>query len=178
LKENHFNNVNKIISLRKWELSDAPLLAEIANNPSIAANMRDAFPSPYTLNDALAFITKTLEQEHFKHVFAILYNNIPVGSVGLFKESDIYQYNYELGYWLGEAYWGKGIMQTSVEKIIDYGFMETDAHRLFAGVFEHNVASARVLEKNGFRLVGVAQNKVYKQGHFLNECLYELLKVV
>jgi ribosomal-protein-alanine N-acetyltransferase len=166
------------VNLRRWQLTDASLLCELANNENIAHNMRDAFPSPYTQEDALAFIHKTQTDPHFKHVRAIYYENRPVGSIGIYSEGDIYRFNYEIGYWLGETYWGQGIMHAAVQQMVAYAFSETDAHRLFAGVFEYNIGSASVLEKNGFRLVGVAQQKVFKEGAFLNECLYELIKVV
>lgn len=166
------------VNLRRWQLSDASRLCELANNENIARNMRDAFPSPYTQEDALAFIHKTQTDPHFKHVHAIHYENRPVGSIGIFAEGDIYRYNYEVGYWLGEAYWGQGIMSAALQQLVAYAFSETEAQRLYAGVFEHNKGSARILEKNGFRLVGVAEKKVYKQGEFLNEFLYERIKVV
>ena len=166
------------VNLRRWQLSDASRLCELANNENIARYMRDAFPSPYTQEDALAFIHKTQTDPHFNHVRAIDYENRPVGSIGIFQDMDIYRFNYEIGYWLGEAYWGQGIMSAALQQMVAYAFSETEAHRLYAGVFEHNKGSARILEKNGFRLVGVAEKKVYKQGEFLNEFLYERIKVV
>ncbi|MGI9192670.1 MAG: GNAT family N-acetyltransferase [Chitinophagaceae bacterium] len=163
------------VSLRLWQSTDAQRLCELGNNPNIAANMRDAFPSPYTLTDALGFINKTIEDEHFKHVRAIVWNEEVVGSIGIFQEHDIYRFNYEIGYWLGEAYWGKGIMKEALRLMINYAETETDAHRLYAGVFDYNVASANVLRRNGFKEVALLQDKVFKNGRFIHEYLFEIL---
>lgn len=163
------------IHLRRWHPNDAHRLVQLANNPRIAANMRDAFPHPYTLEHAHAFIDRTINDEHFKHVHAILYGHELVGSIGLFQEQDIYRFNYELGYWLGEDYWGKGIMQHAVSMMLDYAKHHTDAHRIFAGVFAPNKASAAVLIKNKFSGVACSKQKVFKEGQFLDEYLFEIL---
>lgn len=163
------------ICLRPWESTDAPRLCELGNNPKIAANMRDAFPCPYTLDDARAFIEKTQHNAHFKHVHAIVWDQEVVGSIGIFQESDVYRFNYEIGYWLGEPYWGKGIMKEALHLMINFARTATDAHRLYAGVFDYNVASANVLRRNGFKEVALLQDKVFKNGRFIDEYLFEIL---
>lgn len=167
--------MSRLIRLQKWQIKDAKRLAALANNPRIASNMRDAFPHPYTIDRAHAFIDSTLNDPHFNHVHAIVFGHEIVGSIGLFQEQDIYRFNYEIGYWLGEAYWGKGIMSESVKGILAYAKAHTDAHRIYAGVFEPNLASAQVLLKNKFIQVGRSTQKVYKNGTFINESLFEII---
>lgn len=164
------------LGFRKFKDSDAKQLAKIGNNKNIARNMRDMFPHPYTLSDAKAFIQKANEDTPGRHVIAITLNDEVIGSMGGFAESDIYSKNMEVGYWLGEEYWHQGYATQAVQWLINYLLEHTEVNRLFAGVFEYNIASANVLEKCGFRRIARVRQKVYKNGAFYDEFLFDLLR--
>lgn len=166
-----------MILLRKFQLSDRDSLVRLANNPNISRNMRDAFPSPYTLEDADQFIQKVTSEKP-NTVFAIQENGIHVGNVGLHPATDVYRRSAELGYIIGEPYWGRGIATRAVEKIVEFGFNELDLVRIYANVFSFNPASARVLEKVAFEYEGRATKAVYKNGAFHDEIRYGLINPI
>ncbi|PLX03734.1 MAG: GNAT family N-acetyltransferase [Marinilabiliales bacterium] len=163
------------LTLRSFELADAEHIALLANNKSIWINLRDAFPYPYSQEDAVQFIEKC-QKMNPQSVFAIIYNNELCGSIGIFQMQDVYRKSAEIGYWIGEQYWGKGIASKAVEKIVQYGFANMDIVKIFAGIFSNNMASHRVLEKNGFVKEAVLKNAVFKNGKLLDEHRYSLLK--
>jgi len=146
-------------------------MAEIANNEKVAVNLRDAFPSPYSVEDAQKFISMCLGQEPYQ-VFAIEYQGEYVGNVGLHRQNDVYRKTAELGYFIGEAYWHKGITPRAVNLICEYGFRELDVIKIFSGVFSFNTASQRVLEKCGFEREAVLKNAVIKNGKTWDEIRY------
>ena len=159
------------IKLRPYTMQDAPALAIIANNPQIADNMRNLFPHPYFLKDAEIFIQKNLNNE-IKGVYAIIYKGKLVGSIGLHPQTDVYIKTAELGYYLNQKYWNKGIITKSIEIIIKYGFESLHLTRIFAGVFENNKASMKVLEKNGFILECIKRKAIFKNNQILDEYNY------
>ncbi|BDZ68409.1 GNAT family N-acetyltransferase [Methanobacterium ferruginis] len=161
--------------LRRWKTSDLEDLVENANNYHIAINMRDLFPSPYTLEDGKNWLEITSCEE--KNCFlAITVNNHAVGGIGLTLGEDIERISAELGYWLGEKYWGKGITSSAIKGIVNYGFNELGLERIFAKPLEYNTASRRVLEKNGFQLEGIMKKSVIKEGKIYNQALYALTR--
>lgn len=161
--------------LRRWNPSDLESLVENANNYYIAINMRDLFPYPYTLEDGKNWLEVTANEE--KNCFlAIIVNNKAVGGIGLTLGVDIERISAELGYWLGEKYWGEGITSSAIKGIINYGFNELGLERIFAKPLEHNTASRRVLEKNGFKLEGIMKKSVIKCGNIHNQALYARIK--
>ena len=159
------------VTLREFTPEDKYRLTELANNPRIAVNLRDGFPNPYTLADAENFLTKFANQESAM-VLAIEYNGEYVGNIGLHKGTDVYRKSAEIGYFLGEPYWKKGITTKAVNLICDYGFKNLDIVRIHAGIFEFNPASMRVLEKCGFKREAVREKAVLKQGKVWNEMVY------
>ncbi len=161
--------------IRPWHPDDAVSLVRHANNPELALNMRDAFPYPYTLADARKWLN-TLGNKRNDMILAIEVNNEAAGGIGLHGLTDVYRYNGEIGYWLSRDYWGRGIMTDVVDVMVEYAFVQTHWLRLFACVFEHNLASMKVLEKNGFRKEAVHRKAVMKAGKLLDEHLYGLLK--
>jgi len=163
------------IKIRPLNLSDKSELANLANNKKIADNLRDYFPYPYNENDADYFIRLT-EKEKPKQNFGILYNGKLCGVIGLIIQKDVYRKSAEIGYWIGEPYWGIGIATKAVELITDYSFNTLDLNRIFAGVFEFNIASMKVLEKNGFKKEGIFKKAVLKNGKFFDEHRYYKLK--
>lgn len=163
------------VSLRPLSEKDAQSLALLANNINISNNLRDAFPSPYSLEDAIGFIS-VCEQEEPVYTFAIEYNGEFCGIIGLVKQIDVYRLSAELGYWLGEPFWNKGIMTKAVALLIHYAFEELGLIRLFSGVFGYNKTSQRVLEKAGFTLEGIFKNSIFKNDKIHDEYRYCYLK--
>lgn len=163
------------IQLRQFSISDAPRLAELANNPKISINLRDAFPSPYTLDNAQNFIAMCSAYQPAQ-VFAIEYNDEYVGNIGLHPGSDVYCKTAEIGYFLGEPYWNKGIMTEAVKQMVKYGFENLDIVRIHTGIFEYNIASQRVLEKCGFKKEAVFEKAVFKNDQLWDEVRYAILK--
>ena len=133
------------VKLRPFRLEDAPRLTELANNIKIAENLRDGFPHPYSLADAKNFIKMCLNKNPTQ-AFAIEYNGEYVGNIGVHPEKDVYRKSAEIGYFLGEPFWGKGIMTEAVKLLVEYNFENLDIVRIHTGIFEYNVASQRVLE--------------------------------
>ena len=160
-----------IVTIRKFRRSDKYRMAELANNEKISVNLRDAFPYPYAIADAETFIAGCIRQNPVE-VFAIEYHGQYVGNIGLHKQNDVYSKSAELGYFIGEPYWNRGITTRAVKLICDYGFKELDIVRIFSGIFEYNPASQRVLEKCGFEREAVCKNAVCKKGKIYDEIRY------
>lgn len=162
--------------LREWEQQDADTIAIEANNAKIAANLRNAFPHPYTFEDAKQFVESCIaSKEKGQITRAIVIDGKAVGSIGVFVMGDIYEKSGELGYWLSETYWGSGIMTEVVKQICREAFDKFDIIRIFAEPFEQNTASRRVLEKAGFTYEGTMRNGVYKNGRVYSYCMYSIL---
>ena len=166
---------NKNITLREFNPDDKYRMVELANNPKISINLRDGFPNPYTLSDAENFLKKYAGMES-SGIFAIEYNRIYVGNIGLHKGTDVYRKAAEIGYFLGEEYWNLGIMTKAVNLICDYGFNNMDIVRIHAGIFEFNPASMRVLEKCGFKKEAVHKKAIVKDGKIYDEIRYAKIK--
>ena len=131
------------LQLTHWQRSYAPQIARLANDPGIAANLRDAFPHPYTLADAQGFIAACMAAGPGQLLLAILVDGQPAGSISLCQGQDIYRQSAELGYWLGRPYWGRGIMTQAVSQICSLGFSQLPIRRIFAEPFARNLASRR-----------------------------------
>ncbi len=169
-----FTNPETGVSLRKFKLEDKQGLIELANNPNIAKNLRDGFPHPYTEEDADNFIQSSIESEPTTR-FCIEKNGAYVGNVGLHPDSDIYRKNAEIGYFIGEPFWGQGIASQAIKMMVEYGFKELKLHRIQAGVFDYNVASRKVLENAGFEYEGTAKEAIFKHGKFYDELKFGIL---
>ena len=163
------------ILLRKLETKDATRLQSLGNNKKIADNMRDIFPHPYTPEDANNFI-KLNQGKGFENNFAIIYKDEFAGMVGVFSQPDVYRKSVEIGYWLGEPHWGKGIASSCIKLLVEHVFSNMDVVRIYATVFEYNQASMRVLEKNNFTLEGISRKAIYKKDQYWDAHLYGLLK--
>lgn len=164
---------DKII-LREFHPADNTAIAELCNNKKIWNNLRDFIPHPYKTEDADYFI-EFCRSEMPQHTFLIEYNGCVAGSIGLVQQEDIYKHSAELGYWIGEPYWGKGIATKAVKLIVGYGFGELGLTRIFSSVFDHNKASQKVLEKNGFTLECISRKSVIKNNILLDEYKYSIL---
>jgi len=164
------------IILRAFTEDDIPKLAILANNKKISNNLRDAFPHPYSLQDAKNFINSCLN-ENPTTTFAIEWKGNYVGNIGLFLGKDVYRKSAEVGYFIGEPYWNKGIASKAVELITDYGFKNLNLVRIFSGVFEFNIASMKVMEKNGYKKDAVFKKAVFKNGKIWDEHRYYKLNI-
>ena len=164
------------IRLRPLQKSDNQAIAVLINNKKILDMLMDRIPFPYTLADADFFIDLKLEESP-RSTFAIVdASDTILGVISLELKSDIYRYQAEVGYWIGEPHWGKGIATNAIRLITDYGFNELGLMRIVACVFEGNTASMHVLRKNGYEQEAVLKKSVFKHGEFLDEYLFTKLR--
>lgn len=161
--------------LRRLGAEDAEQLAKVANNKEVARFLRAAFPHPYTLQDAREYISY-VESSKDDVILGIFVENKACGCICARFRSDVYAKSCELGYWLAQEHWGKGIMTSAVKAFCEFMFENYDINRIDAEIFAENAASKRVLEKAGFELEGVHKKKVYKYGEFADELTYALVK--
>ncbi len=159
------------LKLRKLKDSDEHRLAALCNNKKIWDNLRDYIPYPYTDKDATAFIG-FCKTENPQQTFAMEYNNEFVGCIGLVLQTDVYKLTAEIGYWIGEPFWGLGLATKAVNLLVDYGFNQLNLVRIYTGVFDFNKASQRVLEKAGFKLECIFEKSIVKNGVICNEYRY------
>jgi ribosomal-protein-alanine N-acetyltransferase len=158
-------------SIREWKLEDIESLTKYANNPKIAANLRDGFPHPYTLSDAELFLNKVISESP-QTILAIANQTEIIGSIGLMLGQDVHRFTAELGYWIAEPFWGKGIMTSAIKAITNFGFKELGLKRICAMPYASNPASAKILEKAGFSLEGTLRANVVKYGKVLDQYMY------
>jgi RimJ/RimL family protein N-acetyltransferase len=161
-------------TLRGWKESDIPALQRNADNPNISAFLLDRFPYPYTTDDAVWWVNLMLKQDPFLN-FVIDVDGELDGGIGIELREDVYRKCALIGYWLGENYWGRGIMPEAVKLVVEYAFANFDIHRFQAGVFGNNPRSMRVLEKAGFVKEGILKNAIVKNGMVLDEHVYALV---
>lgn len=165
------------VAIRKWRPEDAAPLAALLNNPRILNNLRDGLPYPYTVRDAAEYISAMLSADSgSSFAYAVCVDGALAGSIGAFRGTNIHLRTAELGYYLGEGFWGRGVMTEAVRLLCRRLFEETDILRIYAEPFEHNAASRRVLEKAGFTLEGIMKNNAVKNGAVCNMALYALTR--
>jgi RimJ/RimL family protein N-acetyltransferase len=161
--------------LRRWRAGDEDSLALHANNRKVWINLLDSFPYPYTLADAQQWIRSASADTPLRN-FAIEVGGCAVGSIGLHFRKDVYRRSAGIGYWLGETYWGRGIATEAVRAITEYAFSAFDLCRVYAGVFEWNAASIRVLEKAGYLFEARLRKSVTKNGRTIDEYIYAIVR--
>lgn len=159
------------IRLRQLSMTDKTSLAALANNKNVWDNLRGYMPYPYHEKDAVTFIRFTANENPPLNL-GIEYRDELCGVIGLTPQHDVYKLSAEMGYWIGEPFWKRGIATTAVGLMTDYGFHRLNFIRIYAGVFEYNAASMRVLEKNGFRLEGISRCSILKNGRIWDEHRY------
>jgi RimJ/RimL family protein N-acetyltransferase len=164
------------IVLRPWTIKDARELALIANNKKIADNLRDILPYPYSHKDAIDWLNLILPENFPPRFFAITVDNKIVGSIGLVSKTDIYRKNIEIGFFLSEEYWGKGIATRAIRALTDYGFRDFDIVRIYAEVFSDNTGSRRALEKAGYILEATIRKNIIKNEIIKDSCIYSILR--
>lgn len=163
--------------IREWRPEDKTALAALLNNKNIQNNLRDGLPYPYTARDAEEYIAAMRAADQTKtFAFAIVSEHTLVGSIGVFRCENIHFRTAEMGYYIGEPYWGRGLGTSAVRQTCRYIFEHTDIIRIFAEPFAHNAASCRVLEKAGFQPEGVLRSNAVKNGNVLDMKLYALVK--
>ena len=162
---------NLPVTLRGFNETDSDQLAKLCNNRNIWDNLRDFIPSPYSEQNAIDFI-KICQLENPQVTFAIDYNNELAGCIGLVPQSDIYRLSAEIGYWIGEPYWGLGIATKAVQLLTEYAFKQLKLTRIYTGVFDYNLSSQRVLEKAGFKKEGIFEKSIIKNGVICDEHRY------
>jgi RimJ/RimL family protein N-acetyltransferase len=161
--------------IRGWRWDDIPSLVRHANNRRVWRNLKDRFPHPYTTTDAEHWIRQATGATPETH-FAIGIGGEAVGGIGLDLQGDVFRRSAEIGIWLGEAYWGRGIATEAVRALTEYAFSHFDVCRIFAGAFEWNPASARVLEKAGYAFEGRLRQSVTKDGQTIDQMLYATVR--
>lgn len=161
--------------VRSYRADDAESLARYANNRNVSRNLRDAFPFPYTLADAHEWLEGAMRGSP-ESDFAVASPTEVIGGIGLTFGSDVYRRSAEVGYWLGEPFWGRGIATAALQAITEYAFAQHDIVRVEAAVYESNPASARVLEKAGYEFEGRLRKSVTKDGHTLDELMYARIR--
>ena len=169
--------VSDDIRLRPFRMSDAEKLTEMANNKKISRNLRDGFPHPYTHEDAVTFIRHCLDMPR-DTFFAIEFRSEHVGNISLNPCQDVYRKSAEIGYFIAEPYWNKGIASSAVKIIVQFGFNNLGMMRIQTGVYEYNPASMRVLEKCGFVKEGLFKKAIYKDGELWDEVRFAILNPV
>lgn len=163
--------------LRAWRESDAADLVHAINNKKVIDNLRDGIPYPYTLKDAETFILSRLNADKTAmFAWAITEEDRVIGSIGIFRNSNIHRLTAEMGYYLGEDYWGRGIATKAVREAVGYVFEHTDILRIYAEPFANNIASCRVLEKAGFTFEGILCKNAIKNGEILDMRLYSIVR--
>lgn len=165
--------------MRKWRLSDAEELAAALNNKRILNNLRDGLPFPYTEQDGRDYIIAMLSaNENDTFAYAITAEDHVIGSIGAFRQSNIHSRTAELGYYLAEEYWGRGVMSGAIRQLCDLIFQTTDILRIYAEPFSYNAGSRRALEKAGFRYEGLMKNNAVKNGKVVDMALYSLTRSI
>ena len=164
-----------MIKLRHWHINDAEALAQMLNNKNIVANLRDGIPFPYTVKDAKYFLVNTAIPKSFYH-FCIEVNKEVGGSISIFPKEDVYRKTAEIGYYIAEPYWKRGIGTQAIGLITDYAWKNLDVIKLYAEVFEFNKPSMRALEKNNYHLESVRKKHVIKNGQFWDDYLWVKFK--
>ncbi len=159
------------LRVRSWRRNDLDALVRYANNPKIAANLRDQFPHPYTPAAAAAYLTDVRTAE-IETSFAMEYAGEAIGGIGFKLGTDVARISAEMGYWLGEPHWGRGLAARAVLASSEWAFESYKLTRIFAMAFSHNVASMRVLEKAGFEREGILRRSAVKNGVILDQVLY------
>lgn len=162
-------------TVRSWRHGDEVSLARHANNRRIWVNLRDRFPHPYTSDDAVRFMEWVLA-ERPETQFAIAVGEEAVGGIGYEIQPDVHRISAEIGFWLGEAHWGRGIMTEALPAVTEQAFHTHNLRRIFAAVFEWNPASMRVLEKAGYAREAVLRQSAVKDGKVIDQMLYAVTR--
>ena len=161
--------------IREFLAKDVEAIVENANNREVSKYMRDSFPYPYTKENAVQWID-FVKKNYSSLFFAIADETELIGGIGAVPQTDVHRFSAEVGFWLGQSHWNKGIITIALPVFCNYLFTKFNFNRLTANVFEGNEASKKVLEKTGFVLEGTQRKNVFKENKFVNHYTYGLLK--
>ena len=161
--------------IRSWNEQDCDALVKYANNYKIWKNLRDGFPHPYSRESALSFLSMVGHQDPLTF-YALATTEEAIGSIGISLNKDVHRLTGELGYWLAEPFWGKGIISEAIQKFCDFAFEQYGLVRIYAEPYVYNPASCRALEKAGFVYEGRMRNSVIKEGQITDQFLYAKIK--
>ncbi len=158
-------------AVRSYRRSDAPVMAPYANHREVWQNLRDAFPHPYSVADAEAFIARALSDDP-ETMFAIAVEDRAVGGIGFSLHPDVERVSAEIGYWLGEPYWGRGIATEALAAVTAFAVRTHHLTRVYAVPYEWNLTSCRVLEKAGYVREARMRRSAIKDGRVIDQFLY------
>ena len=161
--------------LRELALTDAEDLAKATNNLNVSRYLKEVFPYPYSVQDAVNYIDFAINSKN-ELVYGVIIDDKVCGCICTRFRDDVYSKSCGLGYWLSEKYWNKGIMSAVVKDFCSFIFKNYDIVRIDADVFVENVGSRRVLENVGFELEGIHRCKVFKYGKFMDEAVYAIIR--
>ena len=159
------------VIIRNFLYGDASGLCRNGDNPNIAINQRECFPHPYTIEHARNWIQHVRENEPATR-FCIATPKEAIGEIGIVLQPDVHRYSAEIGFWIGESYWGKGLMTKAVDWMVNYCFESLHLKRIFADVVDYNLASKKVLQKCGFELEGVLRQNIFKNDQFYDHFVF------
>ena len=161
--------------IRSYQMSDKLALVKYANNYNISRLLRDQFPYPYTESDAKMWL-KHASKQNPETSFVIANTEEMLGAIGINLQEDVNRFSAEVGYWIGEPFWDKGIASKALKAFTQFSFNNFNLNRIFANVFEGNIASEKVLLKAGYRKEATLRKAVFKEGKFLDQYIYAVLK--
>jgi len=161
-----------LCQLRPWKADEQRQLSQRADDPSIAKNLWDRFPSPYTLGDAAEWLNDHADKPPLDGAYAIDVGGEPMGTIAVHPRADVERLSGEIGYWLAQECWGRGIATAAVTAVTEAVFQHTSLLRIYAPVFSWNPASMRVLEKSGYVAEGILRQSIVKHGTLLDRVLY------
>lgn len=156
--------------VRSLREDDLEALVRYADNPRVAYYLRDQFPQPYTESDGREWLGREEEEQDLR--FAIADDRELIGCISILLGQDVYRHTGELGYWLGEPFWGRGIVAEAIDALVSFTFATLDLQRIFARTFDANKGSERALQKAGFTLEARLRDGLCKHGRFFDELVY------
>ncbi len=163
------------LTLRPYQPSDVESLVKYANNFNISKYLTNKFPFPYEKKDGEAFIQLALNHDPLQ-IKAIVLNGEVIGSIGVHQLSDIYSKSAEMGYWIAEDFWGRGIVPLAIKEMLQYGFTTFDIDRIFARTTHTNLASQQVLKKAGFIFEAELKGTIFKNKEYFDELIFGFRK--
>ncbi|HEX4850580.1 MAG TPA: GNAT family N-acetyltransferase [Puia sp.] len=163
------------IELRPWDRTDIPSLVLYANNRNVWNTLRNYFPHPYTQKDAIVWVRLQQDISPVTN-FSIQLDGECVGGAGISLQSDIHVKNAEIGYWLGEPFWGRGVMTEAVRLLTKYAFEHFDLLRIYAEVFSNNPGSIKVLSKNGYQREAITLKSIFKNEQVIDGELWAIYR--
>ena len=161
------------MTLRDYQEADIDAIHQLLNNYQVSRFLSSRIPFPYTRDDAVWWVETGSKSEITR---VIEFNQQLAGIIGVARGPHENYRCGELGYWLGEPFWGRGLATLAVTRMTEMIFDETDIVRLFAPIYDCNRASMRVVEKCGYKLEGIAESSIFKDGRFYDEHIYARLK--